>query len=392
MHLFRNVTLAVALAVSADAYAAEAMHSHHGVTGTTIEPGLGTLHHKVSTQSSLAQQFFDQGLKLNYGLNHEAAVQSFQRALELDPNLAMAWWGIALAMGPDINTPMTPEHLAVANEAIAKAAALTQHASKRERAYIAALGKRYSTQEGADQPTLDAAYRDAMVALSAQAPGDVDAAVLAAESLMIPHAWKWWHEDGTPEEGTLDAIAALKRALKLQPDHIGANHYTIHAVEMSLHPEAALPAAHRLEKLAPAAGHLVHMPAHIYMRTGQYLDAARVNELAAHADEHVHVMAGKSDYLPGYHGHNLHFLAVSYLYAGAGSKAMTSAQRLVDLVQAEVERRPDVADYFASNQFLVAVMFDRWGEVLALPQPHTRLPFCTAFYHFARSLALAGSP
>ncbi len=322
MKKFCCVIAIITVAISGNALTASASPMQMAATGSTIDPGLGTLHHAVSTRSELAQKFFDQGLTLNYALNHEAAVQSYRRALELDPDLAMAYWGIAHAMGPDINQPLTSEHLAVANEAIARAVALASHASPREREYIEALRKRYSVNEPADRSPLDVAYKDAMAALSAHAPDDVDAAVLYAESLMILRAWKWWRADGAPEEGTQEAVGALQRAMQLQPNHIGANHYYVHAVEMSPHPEAGLVAAHRLETLAPSAGHLVHMPAHIYMRTGEYLDAARVNESAANADEHVHAMGQKSEYLPYYHGHNLHFLAVSYSYAGAGDKAM----------------------------------------------------------------------
>jgi tetratricopeptide (TPR) repeat protein len=177
----------------------------------------------------------------------------------------------------------------------------------------------------------------------------------------------------------------------LQPDHIGANHYYVHAVEMSPHPELGLDAAHRLERLAPSAGHLVHMPAHIYLRTGEYLDAARVNESAANADEHVHAMGPKSDYLPYYHGHNLHFLAVSYAYAGAGGKAMAAATRLVETVQGDIASLPDVVDYYCSNVFQVAVLFNRWADVLRLPEPPATMPMSRVFYHFARSLAYAGT-
>jgi tetratricopeptide (TPR) repeat protein len=381
----------IAAALSGNASTAGASPMQTAVTGTTIDPGLGVLHHAVSTGSEQAQKFFDQGLTLNYALNHEAAVQSYRRALQLDPDLAMAYWGIAHAMGPDINQPMTPEHLAAANEAMAKAVALASHASPREREYIEALRKRYSTDEPADRTPFDAAYKNAMAELSARAPDDVDAAVLYAESLLILNPWKWWRADGTPEEGTQEAVAALQRALQLQPNHIGANHYYVHAVEMSPHPETGLVAAHRLETLAPSAGHLVHMPAHIYMRTGEYLDAARVNESAASADEHVHAMGPKSEYLPYYHGHNLHFLAVSYSYAGAGNKAMAAAIKLVDTVQGDAESLPEIIDYYCSNQFQVGVLFDRWAEVLRLPELPASMPLSRAFYHFARSLAFAGT-
>jgi len=370
---------------------ANASPKHPGVTGTTIDPALGTLHHAVSTQSKQAQLFFDQGLKLTYAFNREAAVQSYQRALELDPNLAMAYWGIAYASGPDINNPMTAERKLKAFEAVEKAVVLESRATTLEREYIEALRKRYSANEPADRTPLDVAFKDAMAALSTRHPEDIDAAVLYAESFMVLHAWKWWRPDGTPEEGTREIVAVLQRALQAQPDHIGANHYYVHAVEMSPDPGLGLPAARRLETLAPSAGHLIHMPAHIYMRTGEYLDAARVNEAAAHADEHVHAMDDQSEYLPYYHGHNLHFLTVSYSYAGASDKAAAAAARLWAKALPDLKVQPEISDYYCSNPAQVYVLFDRWPDVLRMQEPPAEAPLSRAFFHFARTLAFAGT-
>jgi tetratricopeptide (TPR) repeat protein len=364
---------------------------HAAVTGATIDPALGTLHHAVSTQSKEAQLFFDQGLKLTYAFNREAAVQSFQRAAELDPNLAMAYWGIAFASGPDINNPMTAERKSKAFAAVQKAAKLESHATVVECEYIEALRKRYSSNEPADRTPLDMAFKNAMASLTAHHPEDVDAAVLYAESQMMLHAWKWWRPDGTPEDGTNEIVAVLQRALEAQPNHIGANHYYVHAVEMSPTPEVGLAAAHKLETLAPAAGHLIHMPAHIYMRTGEYLDAARVNEAAAHADEHVHALGDKSEYLPYYHGHNLHFLTVSYAFAGASEKAAGAAARLWAKALPDIKVQPEISDYYCSNRAQLYVLFDRWPDVLQLPEPPTEAPISRAFFHFARTLAFAAT-
>jgi tetratricopeptide (TPR) repeat protein len=371
--------------------AAGAAPAQTGVTGATLDPGLGTLHHAVATRSKLAQRFFDQGLTLNYGLNHEAAIQSYQRALQLDPNLAMAYWGIAHALGPDINNPMSNEHRLMALAAVGKAVALEPHATAQERGYIEALRQRYAAVEPADRTPLDVAYKDAMATLARRYPQDNDAQVLYAESLMMLHAWKWWRPDGTPEDGTRELVAVLRHVLEVQPDHIGANHYYVHAVEMSPDPAAGLAAAHRLETLAPAAGHLVHMPAHIYLRTGEYLDAARVNESASHADEHVHAMGDKSDYLPYYHGHNLHFLAVSYAYAGVSGKSIAAAEQLLAMSLPNLEDQPAIADYYCSNVAQIYVFFDRWDEVLRMQEPPARAPLSRALFHFARALALAAT-
>jgi len=391
MNTFTRVVAIIAMTFGGHVTVASTAAMQMAVTGATLDPGLGTLHHAISTRSKLAQRFFDQGLTLNYGLNHEAAIQSYQRALELDPNLAMAYWGIAHALGPDINNAMTSEHRLLALAAIGKAVALETHASAPERAYIEALRKRYAAEEPADRTPLDIAFKDAMSSLHTRYPKDNDAAVLYAESMMLLHPWKWWRPDGSPEEGTRELVAVLRRVLQVQPDHIGANHYYVHAVEMSPDPSSGLAAAHRLETLAPSAGHLVHMPAHIYLRTGEYLDAARVNESASHADEHVHAMGDKSDYLPYYHGHNLHFLAVSYAYAGVSGKSIAAAEQLLAMSLPNIRDQPAIIDYYCSNAAQIYVLFDRWDAVLRMQEPPAEAPLSRALFHFARSLALAGT-
>ena len=232
--------------------------------------GLGEVHHPVSTKNRQAQQFFDQGLKLVYGFNHDEARRSFQRAAELDPKLAMAWWGVALTLGPNYNLPVDPEREKAGYDAVQRALALQENASEPERAYINALAVRYSNDPKADLHKLDADYKEAMGKLAAHYPDDLDAATLYAESAMNLHPWQLWLPDGKPNEGTEEIVATLESVLKRDPNHLGANHYYIHAVEASPHPERALPSAARLEKLAPAAGHLVHMPAHIYARVGDH--------------------------------------------------------------------------------------------------------------------------
>src|SRR4051812_18594419 len=251
----------------------------------TLMTGLGSFHHAVSTTNAEAQKFFDQGFTLLYAFNHEAAVRSFKRAAELDPQMAMAHWGIALALGPNINLDVDPEREKAAYDAVQKALSLSAAAPANERAYINALSKRYSTDPQADLRKLAVDYKNAMGALVKQYPDDLDAATLYAESAMDLRPWQLWTHDGKPAEGTEEIIAILESVLRRNPNHIGAIHYYIHAVEASPNPERALAYVAKLPAQIPAAGHLVHMPAHIYMRTGDYQAAALSNKKAAQADE-----------------------------------------------------------------------------------------------------------
>src|SRR5580693_3472144 len=254
-------------------------------TPVTLMSGLGEVHHAVSTKNRQAQQFFDQGLKLVYGFNHDEARRSFMHAAELDSKLAMAHWGVALTLGPNYNLPVDPERERAGYDAVQRAVALEQDTSEPERAYIEALAVRYSNDPKADLHALDRAYKDAMGKLAARYPDDLDAATLYAESMMNLNPWKLWTAEGKPGENTEEIVTVLESVLKRDPNHLGANHYYIHAVEASPQPERALPSAARLEKLAPAAGHLVHMPAHIYARVGDHSAAAHCNEVAAAADK-----------------------------------------------------------------------------------------------------------
>jgi hypothetical protein len=356
--------------------------------GRAIDAGLGPLHHPVSTASRQAQAFFDQGLKLVFAFNHEGALASFRRAAALDPQLAMAHWGEALALGPNYNLPMTPEAHKAAFEALGRAQALKGKASDAERAYIDALARRYSADPQAEAAPLNAAYAKAMAELARRYPKDVDAQVLYAESLMNLRPWKLYAADGRPAEGTDAIIATLEDALRKRPEHIGANHYYIHAVEMSPQPERGLDSARRLETLAPSAGHLVHMPAHTYIRTGRYLDAARVNEKAAAADERLRAAGVQSLYTVGYYGHNLHFLAVCYALAGNAGKSIAAANKLADLARPQLKDVPFV-DLFYATPAQVLVLFERWDEILAMVEPPFEAPMSGALWRFARALAFA---
>src|SRR5438132_2576739 len=275
------LTLATGIAISVSAAPAKT----NPASSPKLLPGLGEVHHPVATKNSQAQQFFDQGLKLVFGFNHDEARKSFQFAVELDPKLGMAWWGVALTLGPNYNLPVDPEREKAAYDAIQHALALQENASEPERGYINALAARYSNNPHADLHALDLAYKDAMAKLAARYPDDLDAVTLYAESIMNLNPWKLWTADGRPAEGTEEIVATLESVLKRDPNHLGANHYYIHAVEASPHPERALPSAARLEKLAPAEGHLAHMPAHIYARVGDHFASAHCNRAAIAADK-----------------------------------------------------------------------------------------------------------
>jgi tetratricopeptide (TPR) repeat protein len=352
--------------------------------------GLGQHHHAISTKNPEAQRFFDQGLTLVFAFNHEEGARAFHRASELDPQSAMAFWGIALALGPCINLDVDLPHEKAAYDAVQKALLLVPGATERERDYIQALAKRYSSDPKVDLRKLDAEYAIAMRGLSKHYPDDLDAATLYAESLMDLHPWKLWSLDGRPTEGTEDILAVLESVLWRDPNHIGANHYYVHATEASPHPEWALASARRLEALAPAAGHLVHMPAHTYMRVGDYAGAAHSNALAADTDLVYLRESGTtgSMYDMMYYCHNLHFLAASYSMGGNFEHAKQAADELAAHVSPMLHDMP-VAEVYAPTPIFVLVRFHHWDEVLRLPAPPPSLAMTTAFWHFARGAAFA---
>jgi hypothetical protein len=385
---FVLLLLALAATVSAEQHHA-APSGAPSSSSVALDPGLGPLHHIVSTRNPQAQAYFDQGMKLVFAFNHEAAIRSFHRAAELDPELAMAHWGIALSLGPNINMPMDADAHRAAYGELQEALALKSRVSVVERAYIDALATRYSGDADADQQALQIAYKNALQDLVRRYPNDADAAVLYAESLMDLRPWKWWTPDGKPAEGTPEIVKVLERVLAQHPDHIGANHYYIHAVEASQHPEKALPAAKRLEKLAPAAGHLLHMSAHIYIRTGDYPEAARVNEAAVRADEALAKSAEASFYQIGYYGHNLHFLAVYNALAGDSAHATAAANKLYAHSERWI-REVTQLDFFMVTPAMVLIQFERWDDILALPEPPFEVPVAGTIWRFARTLALAG--
>lgn len=376
-----------------------AQHDHSSMMKPkppVLMPGLGSQHHPVSTSNATAQKYFDQGLALTYAFNHEEAIRSFKQAAELDPNLAMAYWGIALALGPNINLDVDPEREKLAYEAVQKALSLAAQAPENERAYINALAKRYSIDPKADLKKMAVDYKNEMRGLVKTYPDDLDAATLYAESLMDLRPWQFWSADGKPAEGTDEIVAVLESVLKRNPQHIGANHYYIHAIEASQHPEWALASAQRLTTLAPSAGHLAHMPAHIFARIGDYEAAAQSNAAGAAADRaYLKTHGGEGMYLPMYFSHNLHFLAFARSMEGRFADSMRAAQELQGFMGPYVKgiaNAPEMVpmiDYFSVTPTLILVRFHRWADVLKLPKPDHRLLTANALWHFARGSAFA---
>src|ERR1700720_3544991 len=381
------LTLATGVAISVSAAPAKT----NPASSPKLLPGLGEVHHPVSTENSQAQQFFDQGLKLVFGFNHDEARRSFQRAAELDPKLAMAWWGVALTLGPNYNLPVDPEREKAGYDAVQKALALKQNASELERAYIDALVVRYSNDPKPDLHALDVAYKDAMAKLAARYPDDLDAATLYAESMMNLNPWHLWSHEGKPAAGTEEIVATLESVLKRDPNHLGANHYYIHAVEAAPNPERALPSAARLEKLAPAAGHLAHMPAHIFARVGDHPAAAHCNELAVAADKKFLAATHEQGVYPlMYYSHNLHFLAFASCMNGNFAEATNAAARLVANVAPGVKAMP-MLEGFLPTPIVVLFAFERWDDLLKLPAPDASFLTTSAVWHSLRGVAFANT-
>jgi tetratricopeptide (TPR) repeat protein len=356
----------------------------------TMMTGLGDLHHPVSTKNTQAQEFFDQGLRLIYAFNHDEAARSFQKAAELDPKLAMAYWGIAEAVGPNYNDPASADRFKQANEAIQKAVDLSGNASDAERVYIFAMAKRFPADPKSDLKKAAEDYHDAMRELVKKYPDDLDAATLFAESGMDLHPWGLWHKDGTPREGTEEIVATLESVIKRDPNHMGAVHYYIHAVEASNSPERALAGANRLAALAPAAGHIVHMPAHVYIRTGDYAAAVKTNEEAAAVDRAYIERSGvQGIYSMMYYSHNLHFIAMCSAMTGDYAESHKAAEMLAAHVGPSVKDMP-MLEGFMTIPMAVDVRFHKWDAILAMKAPDPGMKATVGFWHFARGMALAG--
>lgn len=364
--------------------------------GAPLFDGMGTHHHPISTEDENAQRYFDQGMVLSFAFNHAESARSFRAAQTLDPDCAMCFWGEALALGPNINVTsngkaiMGDDDRKQAYAAIQKAAVLGDNASAKERDFIAALATRYNGDPSTSREPLDLAYLDAMRDLNAKYPDDDDAAAMFAESIMNTMPWDYWLDADTPKPLAAEAIALLEDVLERAPEHPLALHLYIHAVEASNKPERAEPAADRLANLVPGAGHLVHMPAHIYWRVGRYDDASEANIKAAAVDEEYIAACNAQGFYPAmYYPHNIHFLWAASSMQGRSELAIESARRVSSNVSIEmIELFPQV-EFFHTIPLLSLTQFGKWDEILATEAPREDFEYSNGIWHYARATAYA---
>lgn len=355
-----------------------------------ILQGLGFHTFPVSTKNPTAQKLIDQGLVLNYAFNHAEAHRSFAHAADWDPTLAMAHWGQALALGPHINAAMDDANVPKAWDALQKAIKLMGNATSREKAFIGALAKRYSPTPMKDRSALDKAYAEAMREVVKQFPEDPDALTLCAESLMNLHPWDYWKKDGTAQPWTQEFVDMLEKALRLDPMNPGALHLYIHAVESSPDPFRASDEADRLQYLTPAAGHLVHMSGHIYVRTGRYAEASLSNELAIKADDDYLAQCRRQGIYPlMYMPHNWHFLWFSRTFEGKSKQAMEAAREMAKRIDAKLMVQPGMEglQHLYSSPIYGLARFGLWDEALQEPAPTQDAVYVRGAWHFARGLA-----
>lgn len=354
-----------------------------------------TIHRRpVTTDSPMAQRYFDQGINLMFAFNHDEAVRSFQQALRYDPSCAMAWWGIAICRGPHINNPLMDEPSSrAAWNAIEKAKALRDNANPVERALIDALAQRYVAdvqQNIEDRESLNKKYAAAMQQVHQQFPDDVDVTMLAAESLMDLRPWDLWSDDGEPRPETPEIVSLLESVLEMQPDHPGANHLYIHAIEASPKPEQAMAAADRLRTLMPGSGHMVHMPSHIDVRTGKWTKAAQQNETAIKTHLAYLKASPEQGFYKVYMLHNPHFLSFVSMMEGRQEQAIKSAREMLNSIPPEVvEQSAALVDPYMAIEYQALIRFGQWEQMLKLPAPPESLPITTAMWRFCRATALA---
>ncbi len=349
---------------------------------------LGNLHFPITTKVDKAQVFFNQGIKLTYAFNHAEAHRSFMEASRLDPNSAMTFWGQAYALGPNINDPLPDdERKQKANEALTKAKKIASKATAKEQALITALESRYNEDLTTDITSLNIAYMEAMAKVLQKFPEDADVQTLYAASVMNTMPWNYWDNEGNPAQNTLKGKAALEKAMEINPDHPGAHHYYIHMVELPK-PDLAVPSADKLGALMPAAGHIVHMPSHIYIRVGRYQDAVKANEAAILADEdYISQCYSQGMYPLGYYPHNLHFLWSASSLLGSSKAAIDAAKKTAEKVPiGELTTLPFLQD-FASTPLLAYTRFGKWNEILTVPYQGDDYKHIKLIWHYARGIA-----
>ena len=412
LHPLSRTTLATALAV---AFAVTASACRHDMpTSAEAEPavtappassppeaalmatlleGLGDYHFAVTSRNPDVQRWFDQGLMLTYGFNHDAAERSFMQATRLDPDCAMCWWGASLVLGPHVNAAMNPEDNADAWARLQKARALAPNATEREQAFIEALAARYAENPPADRSALDRAYADATGKLMRDLPDDLDAATFHAEALMDLQPWNYYDADHRPKGNTPEIVSTLESVIKRNPDHPGALHLYVHAVEASADPQRGVAAADRLRELIPGSGHLVHMPAHIYSRVGRWHDAVLANRRAIEADDAYLALCGRNAggvYPLGYVPHNHHFLWFAASMEGDSASAREAALHTAERTNLpELMRQPGFAglQHYWMTPWFYRVRFGRWDEIAGQPNPAPDLPYVTAIWHYAQGIA-----
>ena len=412
--MFAGLCLALSTLTVAQVHDPRALEADPATAEEPIAPvlvGLGDERLAITTGEPKAQQFFDQGLRLTYGFNHSEALRAFKEAARLDPDCAMAYWGWALVLGPNLNLPMQDQVVGQAYEAMQEAVSRKVTVSEKEQAMIDALATRYApaaehadeAEEGEEDPEekkkqkaekkeqrkkLDAAYAEAMKSLHERYPDDDNIATLYAASLMNLSPWRYWNNDGSPRENTKTVLATLQHVIDRDPEHTGAIHYYIHAVEAA-HPDRAEHAAEVLGTLAPKAGHLVHMPAHIYMRVGRYEDSYDANVKAVEADEgYITSCSAQGIYPLGYYPHNIHFMVWSAMFEGRSAEALEMARKVAGKIPEHIdEKNWRKYELFRSQPFYTMVRFGMWDEVLAEPRPIPKARFMTAIWHYSRSLA-----
>jgi tetratricopeptide (TPR) repeat protein len=358
---------------------------------TPIAPelsGLGSHSSPVTTAVPRAQRFFDQGLRLLYAFNHPEALRAFREAARLDPSLAMAWWGEAITLGPNLNAAMSAENGRLAYAAITKAATFAAALSPRERALIEAQAARFVADGQGDRAALNQAYADAMAQVAARFPEDPDVQTLYADALMNTMPWDYWQKDGQARPATGIVLATLEGVMTRTPDHPGAHHYYIHVVEASDNPDRALASADKLGTLMPAAGHMVHMPSHIYIRTGRYADAAEMNVRAISADEDYLAQCQAQGLYPmTYYPHNVHFLWAAATFEGRSAVALDAARKLAEQVPHHHAGAVAWTADFPVTPMLAAVRFGRWQDLLVTPTPPAHEPYAIGIWRYARGLA-----
>lgn len=350
-------------------------------------PGMGNLRYKISTSSPKAQEYFEQGLKLVYGFNHWEAIQSFREATVLDPNCAMAYWGLALAYGPNLNDVNPTDREKLAFEAIQKAIARKQNATAVERDMIDAMASRYDGRSYEVRDSLNKAYADAMIVVAKKYPNDPEALTICADAIMNTMPWNYWLKDGSPKPETQQAKEILENTLKKFPQHPGAHHLYIHLVE-AWRPELALPSAKFLEDAMPGAGHLVHMPSHIYVRTGQYERSTMLNQRASLVDEeYLANSTNRGMYRWGYYPHNVDFVVYSSYMEGRSSLAIQTAMKLAYKGSLITNSNPAFAQYFTVEPLHAYVRFGKWQDILSLPDPDENYIYARLMTHYAKGLA-----